>query len=104
MEDWALIRRLAAEGVPNARNRGEVGDLEDDGGQGGRLRCATALCEDPDRDLVRGVRAQGEDAAGRVSGDAGIGDRGKGRLDGIGVVVPGERGPATTGAAAPGSG
>ena len=37
MEDWALIRRLAAEGVPKAAIAQEVGDREEHGGQGGGL-------------------------------------------------------------------
>ena len=34
MEDWALIRRLAAEGVPKAAIARRLGIVEDDGGQG----------------------------------------------------------------------
>ena len=43
LEDWALIRRLAAEGVPKAADRAAVGDLADDGDQGGEVGCAAEV-------------------------------------------------------------
>ena len=87
MEDWALIRSLAAEGVPKKQiaERLRIGD---DGGQGGGVVGATEIRADTGGDVVRAVRGAGAGVAGGASGDAGDGARRAGGLVGVDHVVP----------------
>ncbi|UUZ59541.1 helix-turn-helix domain-containing protein [Nocardioides sp. B-3] len=88
MEDWALIRRLVADGVPQRQVARDLGV--------GRSTVARAVASDGPPKYERPevptsftpFRTGGAAVAGQDAGHAGDGDRRAGRLDRVDHVVP----------------
>ena len=77
MEDWALIRSLAVEGVPKKQIAQRLGISRTTGGQGGGVVGATEreVRAVASGDVVLAVRGAGAGVVGGASGDVGDGDR-----------------------------
>ena len=104
LEDWALIRRLAAEGVPKPQIAERLGisrtTVAKAVASDGRRSTSGRRCRRRSRRSRPRVRA----LLGRDPGHAGDGARRAGRLDGFDHVVPRQRAAAAAGASPAGSG
>src|SRR4051794_4436272 len=105
LEDWALIRRLhLSERVPKAQIARDLGVSRTTVAKGGRVVEPAAVLPARGGDEFRAVRAAGPGAAGGDAVDAGDGAGRAGRLDGVGDLVPAERGTGPAGLRADRSG